>query len=101
LGLDLRLEVAKRGFKSDLGFFRVSVVVDGGRRGSRKLGSAVEHRRNLNLGLEGGTQGRFHGPASLGTCPGLAQIFLFFVWEKEKKTGKKNWKKGKMGKPTK
>jgi hypothetical protein len=31
LGLDLRLEVVKRGFKSDLGFFfRFSVVVDGG-----------------------------------------------------------------------
>jgi hypothetical protein len=35
-------------------FFRVPVVVDDGQRGGgRKLGSAVEHRLNLGLGLEG------------------------------------------------
>jgi hypothetical protein len=41
-------------------------------------------------------QGRFHGPASLGTCPGLTQNLFFCL---EKKNRKKYWKKGKMGKP--
>jgi hypothetical protein len=39
----------------------------------------------------GGKQGRFHGPASLGTCSGLAQNFFFLFGKKktEKNIGKR------------
>jgi hypothetical protein len=43
-------------------------------------------------------QGRFYGPASLGTCPGLAQNFFFCLGKKIKKLKKKIGKRAKWAK---